>query len=812
MDQLLTDIRFAARQIVRAPGFTFVAVLTLALGIGANSALYSVADALIRRPRPGVGESSSLVWIAATSEERSRPMGLSYQVAARVRDEVPLFERVATIRGVPLSLGTRGDAVKVQGEAVSSDYFTTLRTPFSLGRGFTAQEDSGSGAHPVAVLSDYAWRTWLGADPAVVGKAITVNGMPLTVIGVTAPQFNGADIDDQIQALWIPSAMITTLIPDWKWMLTDASNSNIRAIARLRSINDREQANAALQRLSSTIAAADTAQPKGWTLRTYDASAGLPAGAVRQIVPLAALSLAVTGLILLICCANVSNLMLARALSRQREIATRLSIGASRWRIVRQLLTESVVLSLVASAVGLLLATWGSDLVLATALPLPLDLSLDWRVFGVSAALALSVGVLFGLAPALHATRGGTAEVLRQSATGGDGRRSRLQGGLVVAQVALSLLLLTMSGLFLRSLDKAQRLDLGFDASERVLAVAFDLGLQRYDSARARMFSDQLVAQAKAMPGVETVTLTSLLPLSEWSTASVHTQRAEGAEPSAEVLASLSVVAPSFFRTVSQGLVAGRDFGEGDVATSLPVAIVTERFAREQLGGKALGARLSTNGANGPWLTVVGVVRDAVQALNAPAPSGVYVPLRQRPSSGLTMLVRTKSGNASALAPALRDAIRAMDPALPVHRLETMARVREAATREQRGGATVLAIFGALALVLAAVGLHGVMLFTVRQRTREIGIRMALGATRRAVVGIFIRRGVRLTMVGGAVGIVLALGATQLLRSLLFGVAPTDAFTFLAVSLLFLVVALVASWLPARRAALVDPVTAMRAE
>lgn len=812
MDQLFIDLRYAARQIARAPGFTLVAVLTLALGIGANSALFTVADSLIRRPRPGVGESSSLVWIAATSEERSRPMGLSYQVAARVRAEVPLFEHVATIRGVPLSLGTRGDAVKVQGEAVSSDYFTTLRTPFSLGRGFTAQEDSGSGAHPVAVLSDYAWRTWLGADPAVVGKAITVNGMPLTVIGVTAPQFNGADIDDQIQALWIPSAMITTLLPDWKWMLTDASNSNIRAIARLRSVNDREQANAALQRLSSAIAAADTAQPKGWTLRTYDASAGLPAGAVRQIVPLAALSLAVTGLILLICCANVSNLMLARALSRQREIATRLSIGASRWRIVRQLLTESVVLSLVASAVGLLLATWGTDLVLATALPLPLDLSLDWRVFAVSAGLALSVGVLFGLAPALHATRGGTAEVLRQSATGGDGRRSRLQGGLVVAQVALSLLLLTMSGLFLRSLDKAQRLDVGFDASERVLAVAFDLGLQRYDSARARTFTDQLMAQTRAMPGVEGVTFTSLLPLSEWSTAGVHTQRAEGAEPSAEVLASLSAVAPSFFRTLSQGLVAGRDFGEGDVAMSPPVAIVTERFAREQLGGKALGARLSTNGANGPWLTVVGVVRDAVQAMNAPAPSGVYVPLRQRPSSGLTMLVRTKAGDASALAPALRDAIRAMDPALPVHRLETMARVREAATREQRGGATVLAIFGALALVLAAIGLHGVMLFTVRQRTREIGIRMALGASRRAVVQMFVRRGLRLTVIGGALGVTVALGAMQLLRSRLFGVAPTDAITFVAVSLLFLVVALVASWLPARRAALIDPVTAMRSE
>lgn len=812
MDQLFIDLRYAARQIARAPGFTLVAVLTLALGIGANSALFTVTDSLIRRPRPGVGESSSLVWIAATSEERSRPTGLSYQVAARVRTEVPLFERVATIRGVPLSLGTRGDAVKVQGEAVSSDYFTTLRTPFSLGRGFTVEEDSGSGAHPVAVLSDHAWRTWLGADPAIIGKAITVNGMPLTVIGVTAPQFNGADIDDQVQALWVPSAMLTTLLPDWTWMLTDASNSNIRAIARLRSISDRQQANVALQRLSATIAAADTAQPKGWTLRTYDASAGLPAGAERQIIPLAALSLAVTGLILLICCANVSNLMLARALSRQREIATRLSIGASRWRIVRQLLTESVVLSLVASAVGLLLATWGTDLVLATTLPLPLDLSLDWRVFVVSAVLALSVGVLFGLAPALHATRGGTAEVLRQSATGGDGRRSRLQGGLVVAQVALSLLLLTMSGLFLRSLDRAQRLDLGFDASDQVLAVSFDLGLHRYDSARARTFTEALVAQAKALPGVDHVALSTLVPLTEWSTVGVRTQRAEGAEASAEVFATLSVVAPSFFRTLKQDLVSGRDFSEADVATSPPVAIVTERFAREQLGGKALGARLSTNGASGPWLTVVGVVRDAVQALTAPAPNGVYVPLRQRPSTGLTMLVRTRAGDASVLAPALRDAIRALDPALPVHRLETMARVREAATREQRGGATVLAIFGMLALVLAAIGLHGVMLFTVRQRTREIGIRMALGASRRAVVRMFVRRGLRLTAIGSAVGVIVALGAMQLLRSLLFGVAPTDAITFVAVSLLFLLVALVASWLPARRAALIDPVTAMRSE
>ena len=598
-------------------------------------------------------------------------------------------------------------------------------------------------------------------------------------------------------------------------MVTDASNSNIRAMARLRSTNDREQVGAALQRLAATIAAADTAQPRGWTLRTFDASAGLPAGAEREILPLAALALTVTGLVLLICCANVSNLMLARALARQREIATRLSIGASRWRIVRQLLTEALLLALIASVVGLLLATWGTDLLLATALPLPLDLSVDWRVFAVSAVLALTAAVLFGLAPALHATRGGTAEVLRHSATGGDSRRSRLQGGLVVAQVAFSLLLLTMSGLFLRSLDKAQRLDVGFDASRRVLAMSFDLGLQRYDSTRIERFVDEILARARAIPGVEGASMTTRVPLSEWSSAGVSIGSAAGGEAVSEATVSLSIVRPEYFRTIGQPLVLGRDFSETDAATAPPVAIVSERFAREHLGGKPLGARISVLPKGETWRTVVGVVRDAVvQSLQAPADAGVYLPLRQRASAGtgLTLLVRTSQGDAGALGPSLRDAMRAMDPALPVHRLTTMDQVRAAATAEQRNGAAILAIFGALALILAAVGLHGVMLFTVRQRTREIGIRMALGATRRAVVGIFIRRGVRLTMVGGAVGIVLALGATQLLRSLLFGVAPTDAFTFLAVSLLFLVVALVASWLPARRAALVDPVTAMRAE
>ncbi len=821
MEPLFADLRYSLRQMLRAPGFALVAVLTLAFGIGANSALYTLGDAILRRPLPGVGESSSLVWIASTRRERSRPAGISYAVAQRVRNEIPLLEGVATTRGFPVSLETAGEPVTTEGEAVSSDFFSVLRTPFALGRGFTAVEDVGEGTHPVAVLSDYAWRTWFGADSSIVGSAITVNARRRTVVGVTAPRFNGADLDEIHLAVWVPASRLTTLLPEWREMAADPSSDNIRAIARLRGAADRPHLEGALQRLSSVIAADDSRRGAGWTMHAYDASAGIPAGGLKQVLPIASLALSVTFLVLLICCANVSNLVLARALGRQREIATRLSIGASRARVVRQLVTESVMLAMIASVAGLLLATWGTDLLFTSgALPIPLDVSMDWRVFTVSAMLALLSGIIVGLAPALHATRGGTGEVLRKAGTGGDRQRTRLQGGLVVAQVAFSLLLLTMSGLFLRALDKAQRIDVGFDASPSVLAVSFDLGLQQYDSVRSHAFVDALLLRARALPGVESVSMTDLLALTEWSSRQVRTQAAEGGAISEEIRVSSSVILPGYFRTIGQPLVLGRDFSDQDVATSPMVAIISEQFAARNFAGRsAIGARILTRGpAEAPdavWVTVVGVARDAtVQSLQAPSVEGMYVPLTQQrdPLNHLTLLVRARAGSAAAFGTPLREDIRALDPSLPVRRQVTMDVVRNAATSEQRHGAVVLAIFGVLALVLAAVGLHGVLIFTVRQRTREIGIRMALGASRRAVVSIFVRRGMRLTLIGGAVGLVLAVAATQLLRSMLFGITPTDGITFVAVSLLFLMVALLASWLPARRAARIDPVTAMRAE
>jgi predicted permease len=512
--------------------------------------------------------------------------------------------------------------------------------------------------------------------------------------------------------------------------------------------------------------------------------------------------------------------MLARAVGREREISTRLSIGASRWRVVRQLLTESIILAVVASVAGILVATWGTSLLIATVFPLHLDLSVDWRVFVVSAALALGSGLLFGLAPALHATRRDVATALRAAATGGGERKARLQGGLVVAQVALSLMLLTMSGLFIRALDKARHIDVGFDASPRVLALSYDLGLQRYDSARTEAFNAQLMAGVRSLPGVESVTATDLLPLTEWSAAPVVTELAgkrSGESPNEDresKLASISAVGVEYFRTIDTPILAGRSFSDGDRTGALRVAIVSEGFARQRFGNTSpIGGRVRMAMGDSSWWTIVGVARDAViQSLQAPPTGAIYFPLLQRPSPSLSVLVRTTGANASMLERAVRAQVRALDPSLPIRRLTTLDLVRDAATSEQRAGATVLAIFGALALALASLGLHAVLVFLVRQRTREIGIRMALGASRRAVTTMVVRRGLQLTAIGVMIGVILALGVTQLTRSLLFGISPTDGWTFVATATLFVGVATLACWLPARRAARVDPVMAIRAE
>ena len=453
------------------------------------------------------------------------------------------------------------------------------------------------------------------------------------------------------------------------------------------------------------------------------------------------------------------------------------------------------------------------------AVVLALEIAVDWRIFGFSVAMALVTGIAFGLVPALHATRREVAATIKDGSSGGDQKRSQLQGTFVVAQVALSLVLLVICGLFVRSLQQASRVDLGFDASPSVLAVSFDLGLQRYDSLRATAFLDALIARTRALPGVEHVSVTNAVPLAEWSGTLVHLDPRES-EAAADtgnaphVTASYFVTRPGFFNTVGIPIVRGRDFTDADAPGALPVALVNQSFASRHLAGREpIGSRISVDGPAGPFLTIIGVSADAVTSgLRNGAPDAVFVAQRQRHyEMALTLLVR--SGGEAALAGApVRRLVHALDPDVAVHRVRTLDRVRDDALAEQRNGSAVIGIIGLLALGLATIGLYAVIVFGVRQRTREIGVRMALGARQVDVVRMFVDRGLRLTLLGVAIGVVLSIGATHSLRSMLYGISPTDLTTLGSVTVLFLIISTLACWLPSRRAALVDPVTAMRVE
>ncbi len=816
LSSALTDLRFAARQLARSPGYATVAILTLALGIGVNSALFSVADSMLMRPRPGIGGASELVWVSGVESNSDRVRRLSMSEVERIRSDVPAFAAVAGMQEASFSLSTPGEPVRVRGQVVSGEFFPLLRARFSSGRGFGPDDDRAR--TPVVVLSHHAWMTYFNGDPAIIGREAVVNGTSLTIIGVTEPGFNGPEHEDQPFAVWIPEGMLQVLLPEADWMSRSKSQS-IRTIARLAPGAGGSEATAALQRLAAVISADDTTAARSRTFAVQSASAGIPPGAGREITMLTSLSVAVTGLVLLIACANVSNLLLSRSLSRRRELAIRLSMGAARSRLVRQLLTESVLLAAAASLLGVLLAAWSTELLLATALPLPLEIAFDWRMFAFSAAMAVITGVTFGLVPALHATRQDVATTIKEDTGGGDRRRSYLQGTFVIAQVALSLVLLVICGLFVRSLQHASQLALGFDASSSVLAVSFDLGLQRYDTTRATALLDELETRARAMPGVEQASLTNSVPLAEWGAAYVHLDPRESPHAAdtshAPVLrASYFVVRPGFFGTIDIPITRGRDFADADGSGALPVVIDNASFADRFLGGQdVLGRRISLNGPDGPFVTIIGVTANAVTAgLRNPAQEAVYVAQRQNQTvMGLTLLVRT-SGDAQRIAPAVRRLIHAVAPDVPVHRMRTLDRVRDDALAEQRNGSALIGIIGLLALALATIGLYAVIVFAVRQRTKEIGVRMALGAGRIDVIRLFVSRGLRLTVLGIAIGVVLSLAASQFLRSMLYGVSPTDGVTLIGVTALFLVVSVIACWLPSRRAAAIDPVSAMRVE
>ena len=834
MENLLQDIRYGLRILRASPGFTAVAVLSLALGIGANTSIFSVVNAALLRPLP-VTEPERLVFVFNGST--TNPWSTSsYPDYLDYRDRSEVFSDLLTYSDITLSARVEDQTDLISGSIVSGNFFELLGVRAALGRTFAPEEDKTPNTHPVAVISHNLWQQRFGGDQNIIGRQLALNGHAFTVIGVAPLGFNGPDVLENndiyvpvmMQALVRPprGGYSGDLNPD---LLSRRSSRWMKMLGRLKPGVSFEQAQASVTTIAAGLqqAYSDTNRDRIATL--FPVSKIDPQG-YPQLLSVAGLLLAVTAIVLLIACANIANLLLARASARTREIAVRLALGASRPRLIRQLLTESLLISIAGGVAGLLLALWTID-VLKSATPtdgifsFTLDYHLDARVLAFTFMLSLGTGAIFGLAPALQASRPDLVPALKDEASAAvhGRRRFNLRNALVVAQVALSLVLLIGSGLFLRSLNNAQRIDPGFTA-DQILDAQLNINLLRYTKVQGQQFYGQVIERVEALPGVESASLARIVPMSGGGRTGVFViqgrpaadgvNRAEGTGlPDNANTLNLNVVALKYFSTMGIPLHRGRDFNGRDNENAPLAVIINESFARRHFADEdPLGKRMSFRGANGPWSEIVGVVRDSKYRTlgENPRPSA-FVPLAQNHETGMTLHVRTSS-NPVALAGSVRREVQALDPNLAVTNLQTLSDVVAASLFAARMGAVLLAVFGFLALVLAAIGLYGVMSYAVSRRTREIGIRMALGAGKGDVLRLVLKEGLALVGTGVAAGLIVAVAATRLLTSFLFGVSPLDATTFAAIPLVLALVALLASYLPARRAARVDPIIALRYE
>jgi predicted permease len=810
MGALLQDLRYGLRALRKNPGLTLVAVLSLGLGIGANTTVFTWLQTFVLKPLPAVQGYDRLV-ILNTRAPGGDLWSVSY---ADFRDwraqsktlEITIFDFRQT--------GMRtedGGTERVWTNFVAENFFDVFRVPMALGRGFQrGAEDEDA---QLAVLGWSFWQRRFHGDSAIIGRTLLFNGRPFTVIGVSAPRFGGAYVGLQMD-IYVP---LTTrsLVFGWdsRWR-TSRGWQSFEGVGRLREGVTFAQAAAEIDQIAKAAGiAAGNADHQGAVVRGMD-----EVGATSWLKPVMFSLLGVTAVVLLIACANVANLMLARAAARRREVAIRLAIGAGRGRLIRQLLTESLVLALLAGAVGFVIALWGRDLMTAFVPAAPFPIGLEYRVDTTILAFAVAVtfatALAFGLVPALQASKPALVPALKDDVGGAFGGRHRLQSALVVGQVALSLVSLVCAGLFVRSLLNARVVDVGFREPERVLLVSTDMTLAgfREDSLQGVMLG-QLLARVRALPGVEAAGAAVAVPLG-FGGQSSSSAEVEGyqPQPNENMSIRLNLATAGYFEAMGIPLFAGRTFREGDERRGARMAIVNEAFAKKYWPGlDPLGRRIDQGGG---WMTVVGVVATGkYNQLTEPPVPMIFQPMgRDRPESDFTLHVRSAAGDPAALTSALRGAFRETSADLPFLDVRTMEQSMQAAIMVQRIGATMLAGFGAMALLLSAVGIYGIMAYTVSQRTREIGVRVALGAASRDVLRLVIGRAMRLSGLGLAIGLAAALGAGRLIQSQLLGVSGSDPVVFGALGLLLGVVALLASWLPARRASRVDPMIALRYE
>jgi putative ABC transport system permease protein len=816
LETLWQDLRYGVRMLLKHPGFTFIAVLTLALGIGVNTALFSVVNAVLLLPLP-YAEPERLAQVYEANAQQGYDR-FSFSLANFVdhRDQQTGFAQMTAYFRRDANLTGAGEPERVQVAIVSASFFPLLRVQPLLGRGFLTEEET-PGKHRVAVLSYGLWQRRFGADPGILNQPVTLSGNLFTVVGVLPADFQFPDPfgNNPLSDAAPKVDLLTPLAYDPK-NLGDRGSHFLSVLARLQPGVELAQALTELRAIAGRLEEQYPDRNKGWTVNVF----ALQDEVVRTVRPALILLLAAVAFVLLIACANVSNLLLARAAVRQKEMAIRLALGAPRSRLLRQLLTESLLLALAGGAAGLGLAYWAMRAFISFSpanVPRTDEIRLDGMALLFTFGITLLTSVAFGLLPALQASKPDVQTTLKEGGRNAGNRagRPRTRRLLVVAEVALSLLLLIGAGLMIRTFISFQRVNPGF-RTDNLLTMKLALPYAKYpEPQQVVAFYQQVIERVRALPGVQGVGAVSDLPLAEGG--GVYTFIIEG-RPSASAqddpVAVWRAINPDYFRTMGMRLRRGREFTEQDRPGAVEVIVINETMASSFWPGEdPIGKRIQIYDLLPmPWREIVGVVNDTKQAgLDAPTRPEIYVPFSQRERVAMTLIAHTAAGPEQ-LADAMRAAVQAVDPEQPVYRVSTMEQFFSAEVAAPRATMFLMGALAVAAMILAAVGIYGVTAYAVTQQTHEIGIRMALGATRRDVLRLVVGQGITLTLIGEVIGLAGAFALTGLMTSLLFGVSATDPATFTVIALLLTGVALLACYIPARRATKVDPLVALRYE
>lgn len=809
----------------KSPGFTFVAVLSLALGIGANTAIFTIINAVFLHPLP-VQEPSRLAELF-TRDTLTVDTNVNFQITPTslpnyedYRDQNSVFSGLALATfPLPLNWGGQAEPKQLNASLVSGNFFDVLGVKPYRGRTFVADGDKKIGGNPEVVLSYSLWVRQFGSDNKFIGQTITLNATPYTIIGVAPPGFKGIVSLGRPDLLWVPITMRDYVLTGQ--LKTLENNRRFRwtsIVGRLKPQVNVAEAQAAMKTIAAGLEKEYPRENKGRTVELYPLNeSALGINQRRQFSLAGGVLMSVVGLVLLIACVNLANLLLAQAAKREKELSIRAAMGAGRFRLVRQLLTESTVLSLLGGLAGLLVAYWGRNVLWSFRPPFltegSIDLSFDPRVLGFTLVISLVTGLFFGIIPAIKASGTDVNEVLKTGGRGGalGWTHNRLRGLLVISEIALALVALVGSGLFLRSMQNAQKYNPGFE-SQNLLQMFFDLGALRYDENHGQQFFRDVIERAKTVPGVVDASISANGVFGGGISATIFREGEQTDPNNRGTLVNLDEVTPGHFDTMRIPLISGRDFTDFDRENTTPVAVINQAMANLLWPGQeALGKRFAV--VQEPnLLQVVGVVGTTVVGQIGEDPQPVaYFPIRQQYSPAATLVVRT-NGNPEPLIGAVRGQIQPIDKNLAFTNAQTVQQLLGQGLWAARMGAALLGLFGALALILASIGIYGVLAYSVAQRTSEIGLRMALGAQPRQVLGLVLRQGMLLALIGAGVGVLVALPVARMAGSLLYGVSATDPLTYASITLLLMGIALLACYLPAYRATRIDPLKALRVE